>query len=219
MGAALRRLQAQGRGGGRILKKSIRLFWLAAVVALAADLVTKAAAFAALGGIPPAGHICDDACGHYFWVLPRVFRFVCHYNMGGAFGWASGNVLLFLGAAAVLIPALVLTAYHCKDPRAPLWGLGLVVGGAVGNLYDRLFHVGVRDFLEIVNPRTGYSLWPVFNIADIAIVLGVAVFLIWSLVDSARGKRRVTEEEEDADAASADGKPLGAEEQGYDISG
>lgn len=154
------------------------------------DLATKAFVFQALGGVPPPGHVCDDACGHFLWVLPGAFRLICHYNTGGAFGWASGKIFLFLGAAAVLIPALVLTAYHCRDPKAPVWALGLIVGGAVGNLYDRIFHVGVRDFLEVVNPRTGYSLWPVFNVADIAIVVGVAVYLVWSLLDSARGKER-----------------------------
>lgn len=180
-------MQAKARGGGRVLK-AIRLFWVAALAALVLDLVSKAAVFHALGGVAPQGHICDQSCGHYLWVLPNVFRLVCHYNTGGAFGWASGNIWLFLGAAAVLIPALVMTAYHCRDPRAPLWALGLVVGGAVGNLYDRLLHPGVRDFLEIINPKTMYPLWPVFNIADIAIVVGVAVYLIWSLLDSARDK-------------------------------
>lgn len=183
-------MPAKERGGGRVLNKNIRFFWLAAAAALAVDLGSKALAFTALGGVPPAGHICDAACGHVFWVLPGAFRLICHYNTGGAFGWAAGNILLFLGAAAVLIPALVLAAYHCRDPRAPVWALGLVVGGAIGNLYDRLFHPGVRDFLELINPRTGFPLWPVFNIADIAIVIGVAVYLVWSLVDSARGKNR-----------------------------
>jgi signal peptidase II len=139
--------------------------------------------FANLG--PPTG---GDDPG--YWLLPGAFRLVCHFNTGGAFGWASGNILLFLGAAAVLVPVLVLTAYHCRDPRAPLWGLGLVVGGAIGNLYDRLLHPGVRDFLELVNPRTGSSLWPVFNLADVAIVVGVAAYLVWSFFDNRRGKRQ-----------------------------
>ncbi len=182
-------MSGKRRGGGGKLK-AIRLFWIAAVATLFLDLAAKALVFHLLGGVPPAGHICDDNCGHYLWVLRGAFRLVCHYNTGGAFGWAAGNMLLFLAAAAVLIPALVLTAYHCRDPKAPLWALGMIVGGALGNLWDRLFHVGVRDFLEIVNPRTGYSLWPVFNIADVAIVLGVVVYLIWSLIDSARGKNR-----------------------------
>lgn len=129
-------------------------------------------------------------------MLPGAFRLICHYNTGGAFGLASGRLLLFLGAAAVLVPALVLTAYHNLEPDAPLWSLGMIAGGALGNLYDRLFFPGVRDFLEILNPSTGRGLWPVFNVADIAIVLGVVVYVIWSIIDSLR-KRRLQEIEEE----------------------
>jgi signal peptidase II len=194
-------LPAQARKGGGTLK-SIRWFWLAAALTLAADLASKYVSFRALGGVSPPGHICDDACGHYYWVARNVLRFVNHYNTGGAFGWASGNLVLFLAAAAVLVPVLVLTAYHCRDPHAPLWGLGLIVGGAIGNLYDRLFHPGVRDFIEIINPRTGYALWPVFNIADVTIVVGVVVYLIWSLIDVSRSCRKSGQGGEADDAAA-----------------
>ena len=142
--------------------------------------------FDALGG-PPLDNAYTDA--NIIWVLPGAFRLICHYNTGGAFGFASGKMFLFLGAAAVLIPALVLTAYHTREPDSPLWSLGMIIGGAVGNLYDRLIHIGVRDFLEVINPRTGSSLWPVFNVADIAIVLGVVVYLVWSILDSLRKRR------------------------------
>lgn len=140
---------------------------------------------------------------HVFWLLPGAFRLILHYNTGGAFGLASGKLLLFLGATAVLVPALVLTAYHNRDPLAPLWSLGMIVGGAVGNLYDRLFHIGVRDFLEIINPYTGRGLWPVFNIADIAIVAGVAVYVVWSVLDALR-KRHEPDDEPGSDAADAE---------------
>ncbi len=183
-------MQAQVRGG-RILT-AIRWFWLAAVATVIADLASKALVFQALGG-PPPDRIYSDA--DVIWVLPGAFRLICHYNTGGAFGFASGNIFIFLGAAAVLVPALVLTAYHCREPDSPLWALGLIVGGALGNLYDRMVHPGVRDFFDVVNPGTGYSLWPVFNIADIAIVGGVVVYLTWSIMDSARKKRAARTEE------------------------
>ncbi|MDR3077176.1 MAG: signal peptidase II [Planctomycetota bacterium] len=166
----------------------VRWFWLAAAVSLAVDLASKMFVFEILGGGPPPDGVYSQ--DHMVWLLPSAFRLICHYNTGGAFGWAAGNVLLFLAANAVLVPILVMTAYHCRDPESPLWALGLIVGGAVGNLYDRLFHVGVRDFLEVVNPGTGTSLWPVFNIADIAIVAGVGVYLVWSVAGAYRGKAR-----------------------------
>lgn len=157
------------------------------MVTVFADLASKALVFQMLGGGPPPDYIYLDE--HVIWVLPGAFRLICHYNTGGAFGMQSGNIFLFLAATAVLVPALVLIAYHSREPDAPLWALGVIVGGALGNLYDRLFHIGVRDFLEVMNPRTGGSLWPVFNIADIAIVVGVAVFLLWSIRDSLRKKK------------------------------
>ncbi len=149
-----------------------------------------------LGGGPPADNMYTEE--HVVWLLPGAFRLICHYNTGGAFGLASGKLLLFLGATAVLVPALVLTAYHNREPDAPLWSLGMIVGGAVGNLYDRLFHVGVRDFLEVTHPGTARGLWPVFNIADVAIVLGVVVYVVWSVLDFVRKKRAGGDESESA---------------------
>ncbi len=192
----MRQVQAQVRGGRNL--NPVRWFWLAAVVTVIADLVSKAAAFHVLGGPPPDNLYTQE---NIIWVLPGAFRLICHYNTGGAFGWAAGNILLFLGAAAVLVPALVLTAYHCREPDAPLWGLGLIVGGAFGNLYDRLFHPGVRDFLEIINPRTGGGLWPVFNVADIAIVVGVVIYLIWSILDSVR-KHKIARAEKEGETSN-----------------
>jgi signal peptidase II len=104
--------------------------------------------------------------------------------------------MLFLAATAVLVPILVLTAYQCRGSGAPLWGLGLIIGGALGNLYDRLFHPGVRDFLEVINPASGLGLWPVFNLADVAIVIGVAAYLVWSLINANASRRRPAEAEQ-----------------------
>jgi signal peptidase II len=145
------------------------------------------------GGPPPGGLYGPD---DVVWLLPGAFRLICHYNTGGAFGWAAGNVMLFLAATAVLVPILVLTAYQCRGSGAPLWGLGLIIGGALGNLYDRLFHPGVRDFLEVINPASGLGLWPVFNLADIAIVIGVAAYLVWSLINANASRRRPAEAEQ-----------------------
>lgn len=125
-----------------------------------------------------------QTAGGEAWLLPKALRLVCHYNTGGAFGWMSGNTLIFLTATVILIPVLVLMAYQCQAMNAPLWALGMIVGGAIGNMYDRLMHIGVRDFIELVNPTTGFPLWPVFNIADVAIVVGVIIYLGWSFLAS-----------------------------------
>lgn len=156
-----------------------------------------------LGGSTPPNHAYGEE--NVLWLLPGAFRLVCHYNIGGAFGVAAGKLLLFLAATAILVPVLVLVAYHTREPDAPLWSLGLIIGGALGNLWDRLFHVGVRDFLEIINPGTGRNLWPVFNVADVAIVLGVIVYVVWSIIDGARKKRVPASEKADAGNLAVDG--------------
>ena len=162
---------------------------MAAALTAAIDLASKSLIFAILGGGPPPDFNYQDE--HVIWVLPGMFRLLCHYNTGAAFGIFQGNLFFLLAASSILVPVVVLLAYHTPEPGAPLWGLGMVLGGALGNLWDRLFHVGVRDFLEIINPLTGRNAWPVFNIADVAIIVGVAVYLLWMIVDSARKRRPV----------------------------
>lgn len=193
----MRELQAQARGGRTLTP--IRWFWVAAFAALIVDLVSKAVIIGILGEPPPDGRYTDE---NTIWILPNAFRLISALNKGGAFGFASGKIFLFLTATAVLVPALVLMAYYTREPDAPLWSLGMIVGGAVGNLYDRLMHDGVRDFLDIVNPRTERSLWPVFNAADVAIVVGVIVYVLWSVVDTVR-RRRETPYDDTAEEAEA----------------
>ena len=94
-------------------------------------------------------------------------------NTGVAFGFFSGGgalVLVFtLAALAVLI------RYFTRHPGRPwLWlPTGLLIGGALGNLYDRLHQGSVTDFIKL-------PLWPAFNFADMAITFGVLA-LLWVL--------------------------------------
>lgn len=188
----MRQLQTQARGG--TVLTPIRWFWLTAILTVAVDLASKALIFEMLGGGSPPDYNYQDE--HIIWVLPSAFRLICHYNTGAAFGIFQGNLFLLLAASSILVPIVVLIAYHTPEPDAPLWGLGLVLGGALGNLWDRLFHVGVRDFMEIINPLTQKSAWPVFNVADVAIIAGVFIYLIWAVVDSLRRKKKTVAPEE-----------------------
>lgn len=93
-------------------------------------------------------------------------------NPGIAFGLPlHGWPLLAINIALIL--ALLVYALHSLDFRTTSAKLatGLVLGGALGNLYDRLALGAVRDFLRI-------GIWPMFNLADTAIVVGVALLLI-----------------------------------------
>jgi signal peptidase II len=104
-------------------------------------------------------------------VISGVIRLVHYRNTGVAFDFLSGG-----GAIVLIITALALLAllgYFATHPdRRGLWvSTGLLVGGAVGNLLDRIINGYVTDFIKFPH-------WPAFNVADIAITLGV-ISLIW----------------------------------------
>lgn len=95
------------------------------------------------------------------------------FNPGGAFGFLPGLPELFLVATALVI-VLILVWAHRVDRRAMSAALGLVLGGGLGNLGDRVFRdTGGRvvDFIDL-------HFWPVFNVADACIVVGVCLVLL-----------------------------------------
>ncbi len=99
-------------------------------------------------------------------------------NRGAAFGLMEGRYGLFVVATlAVVVLAGVLAARMGPRSSRTLAGLGLAAGGASGNLVDRLRHGAVLDFIDV-------AAWPVFNLADTAIVAGVAL-LLWHLAREA----------------------------------
>lgn len=100
-------------------------------------------------------------------------------NPGGAFGILGGQeVILLLGSAVAV--AFVLWMLLTGEPsRATTGGCGLVLGGAAGNLVDRVTGGEVTDYLDL-----GFwplRQWAIFNAADVAIVLGVGLLLLAAL--------------------------------------
>lgn len=107
-----------------------------------------------------------------------------NYNAGGAFGILESTPGFFLIATIVVAAAIVLWARKIDEPS---WGLclGMILGGGLGNLIDRLFRATggrVVDFIDL-------HVWPIFNIADSFIVLGVGILLILS-ARAERAERR-----------------------------
>ena len=99
-------------------------------------------------------------------------------NSGAAFGLFEGHRALFVVATGVVVAlAAALAVWFDAGRRWALVGLGLAAGGASGNLVDRLQRGAVLDFIDV-------AVWPVFNLADTAIVLGVAM-LLWHLMREA----------------------------------
>lgn len=114
--------------------------------------------------------------GHPQEVLGNFLRIVLRYNYGAAFslGWG-GPVFLsvFTALACVFLVRYMMKVNHRKQL---LW-LGVILGGAVGNLVDRIAMGKVTDFIDI--GITGWR-WPTFNVADIAICIGgIAVFFLF----------------------------------------
>lgn len=114
------------------------------------------------------------------------FNLVLTFNRGmsfGLFNTAPGdrgavNTLLFSLGAVIIVVGLI---YWLKRVSSPLLAvaIGLIVGGAIGNVVDRIRHGAVVDFLDF---HIGYWHWPAFNLADSAICLGVAVMLLDGLL-------------------------------------
>jgi len=111
--------------------------------------------------------------------VTRFFDLVFVFNRGAAFSFlssASGWQRWFFVALALVISAWILTLMrrHAHERLQPL-ALALVLGGALGNVIDRLIHGAVVDFLYFHIDR---HYWPAFNVADSAISIGV-VLMLW----------------------------------------
>jgi signal peptidase II len=117
-------------------------------------------------------------------LIPEVFHFTSHRNMGAAFGiMQNQRVLFIIITLAVVVGILVsLARVGRTQPRVSL-ALSLVLGGAVGNFIDRAATGEVVDFLDftLIN-------FPIFNVADVAITVGVGLLLLDLLLESRRAR-------------------------------
>ena len=123
-------------------------------------------------------------------VIPGFFDIVRAQNRGVAFGlfndsafqWRTTLLVLVSIVAVVVVSAIVWKARRL-DPLC-LWGFALILGGAAGNLFDRILSGRVTDFLDLY--IRDYH-WPAFNVADSALVVGCGLLLI----DMLRPQRQV----------------------------
>jgi len=146
------------------------LFTLSAAV-LALDLWTKRWATASLAGGPPV-HVIGD-----------LVRFTYVRNSGVAFGLGAGLPFpYYLFSIAAVLAILVLFLRGRVHGLGRQLALALILGGALGNLVDRLSTGLVVDFIDV---GWGRWHWPVFNVADSAVSIGVVMFaLTWPRHDA-----------------------------------
>jgi signal peptidase II len=116
-------------------------------------------------------------------VIPNVLHITYIHNFGGAFGILAHRTGIFVFVAVVVVILLSVFSRQIPQEEGLLrMALALQLGGAVGNLIDRLRFGFVVDFLDI-------RVWPIFNVADMAIVAGIGLLLL-DLVLSGREKGR-----------------------------
>jgi len=143
-----------------------------AVLVAAADQLSKAAVLAHFAGRPLGDHE----------VVTSFFSFVLTYNRGISFGLFNGgaglNALVFSLAAAAIVALLIFWLSRVESPFLAV-AIGLIIGGAVGNVIDRIRLGAVVDFLDF---HVGSLHWPAFNVADSAICIGVAAMLLDGLL-------------------------------------
>jgi len=136
---------------------------------LAADQATKALLTAS----------CAPGDSHP--LVPRLLHLTYVQNTGAAFGLGKGQQALFIVFSLIVICWLIRELRRpAQLPALVVWGCALVLGGATGNLIDRLRLGYVVDFIDL-------RVWPVFNIGDSAITIGVTLLLWQSLVRSRPG--------------------------------
>jgi len=141
--------------------------YAAAALAYVADRVTKVLAERALSGHAPIT------------VIPKVLDLRYTTNSGGAFGLGQSAPWLFAGATIAVAIAIVVASFRLTRTSIAI-SLGLILGGALGNLTDRLangsgFLSGrVVDFVD-------FHVWPVFNLADSAVVVGALLLALVGL--------------------------------------
>jgi len=124
---------------------------------------------------------------HQFWpeegreIIPGFFALTFSVNTGGAFGILPHGTQLLAAAAAIAAIAIVAYSIRTRGPLPRLLGVALAMplGGALGNLWDRVSLGHVIDFLDLhVGPNPAWH-FPIFNLADSAICIGVGLLALF----------------------------------------
>jgi signal peptidase II len=145
---------------------SLGRFLIAAALGALADLVSKHIVFAALQG----------ELGRKVMVIPGLLRWKLWLNEGIVFGLKLPGPMVLLATLATMAVVIALFAMSSRRFWGLHVGLGMVFGGAVGNAWDRVSRGAVRDFIDV------YVIdYPVFNVADILLVVGVAMIILHML--------------------------------------
>lgn len=125
-------------------------------------------------------------------VLEPYLGWLSHRNRGAAWGMLEGQMWLF-GIITVGVIIAILYYFHKHAIGQPLLQLGLMVllGGAIGNFIDRMLRGEVVDFVDVLIPIINYD-FPIFNVADAALTIGVVIMIIFVFYDEKQQKKKVS---------------------------
>ena len=175
-------------GAGGVARRGVALLAGIAAAVVAADVLTKVVAVASLEQRPPL----ELLGGAVYLVLLR--------NPGAAWSMATGYTWALTLVALVVVGVIIRIARRLASTGWAI-GLGLVLGGALGNLIDRFFRAPgplrghVVDMVSLFAPDG--SVWPVFNVADSAIVCGGILLVLMAVrgveIDGSREPREETD--------------------------
>lgn len=145
------------------------LFWPIAIGGAAFDLWSKYAIFNWLPSLP----------GETYTLIDGYVHFILRENAGAAFSILHGQrFFLTATSAAAFIVVILFFLFGSIHRRVMQIALASILGGIVGNFYDRAFLEGhVRDFIDVLIPVIRYN-WPTFNVADSMLCIGVGLMII-----------------------------------------
>lgn|SRR5690625_542759 len=153
----------------------MRKFYLVAIVVIAIDQITKWFIIKQMElreSIP---------------IIENFFYITSHRNKGAAWGILQDQMLFFyIITVIVVIGIIYYMEKHLRDNKFMAFAFSLILGGAIGNFIDRLFRKEVVDFLDVYIFTYDY---PVFNVADMALVIGVALVVIATFIEERKNRK------------------------------
>ena len=163
----------QGGGAFRSGKAHLRV-WFIAGMGFLADLLSKTWILKTLGDME-SGYLREPIV-----IISDYLRLVTVLNPGAIWGVAAGKTIFLISASLL---GLVFLVWFFYTSRPDQWlihsAIGMLIAGDLGNLYDRIFNDGkVVDFIDVNLHFRPANPWPLFNIADILLCLGVGILLL-----------------------------------------
>jgi signal peptidase II len=132
--------------------------------------------------------VVDKLFGSSVNIINGVLDFAYVENSGGAYGIGNNSTLIFTVVSLILIMSIgefILLKYNNINTSI-LFSLGLIIAGGLGNLIDRVFRGFVVDYID-VNPLIKF---PIFNLADVCVVLGCMMIMINLLIEIINGRKK-----------------------------